>query len=590
MITRRRKSGAGTNHMHSAIRLCARLILLLGLVAPLQADWMPLGRIDTESIQSLTYGLSAFCRSAGFPYTLTDLNQFTSRGLSLPNLAGIDARRPATMHLLVETDGSRASARIATLGIVELTDNGSTLFATLDAVYAHRTEQIWGFIFTERREGFAGSDQLAVSIRGDKAYFAEIPEIIIWALKAGRQIISMPATAGQLAITMVPAELTACLTATNATLYTMYNIPMLPTGQVARAFSRLPLLLQDTDILNLSLNANGYALNANLTLGFKPASALQTWVANMRPPDRWYNGLAPPRATLVMVAGQSSRNGWRERLGWTLDTQLPTLEDLVGDRLMGNAITYLSNTRSGDGLIFVSIAKIIDPAESRRRLTTRLTNMPLPSGLTIRRTSDRRYAGHDIQCFTLTNSTVTGTASTSPQTSSILTAMANLLAKVTVLEATVIGQDLAFVAGPSGSIEPIIEDLKSDKTPYMSLPDHCRRFSSDLPAEASSVTMWGPVAMLRQIITTLPGYKSEQLEQITLPGDGLIAWTNNKNNRYTASLRIAANEVDAFRNAITRGRPVIQELLMQMVMQQVLRQPITGHDRSDSPSQPSGTP
>jgi hypothetical protein len=560
--------------------------MLSCLGVPARADWTPLGRIDTESIQSLSYALSAFSRSAGFPYNLTDLNQFAARGLCLPNLSGTDVRQPVTVHLLVDGNAPRANARIASLAVIEPADNGASMLAMLNAVYAHGEEQVWGVLFSRRREGFSGSEQLAVSIHAGRAYVTDTPDLIAWALKPGRPTILAPAASGQMVLSLVPGELAACLSATNAALTAVLpSLSMVPTGQVERAFARLPALLQETDSLSLSLNANGYALSASLTLGFKPNSPLHVWVGKMNPIERWYGSLAPDDATLVTISGQSSRGGWRERLGWTLDQQLPSLEDLVGDSLKGESISYLSKTHSADGLVFASVARVTDSVESRKRLSERLNGMHLPTGLTVRRAADRRYAGADIQCFFLTNSAVaTSLAPSLSGQSSVMVALANLLSKVTVLEATVIGQDLALVVGPPGAIESVIDDLKSGKPPHGSLPERCRRLSPNLPLKATSITLLRPVAMLRQTAAILPGFKPEQLEKFAMPGDGLIAWTSLQDGKYTGALQISANEVDALQSALTRGRPVIQEIMMQMVMQQILRQPAAERERNAPPA------
>lgn len=90
--------------------------------------------------------------------------------------------------------------------------------------------------------------------------------------------------------------------------------------------------------------------------------------------------------------------------------------------------------------------------------------------------------------------------------------------------------------------------------------------------------------MLRQTAAILPGFKPEQLEKFAMPGDGLIAWTSLQDGKYTGALQISANEVDALQSALTRGRPVIQEIMMQMVMQQILRQPTAERERSAPPA------
>ncbi len=577
--------------MRLANRICPSLALALGLCIRAQADLTPLGRIDTESLQSLTYGLSAFSRSAGFPYTLADLNQTASRMLAIPNLAGLDVRQPVSVHLLVDDNAPRATAHIASLKVVELTDNGASMLATLNAIYTRREEKAWGLSFSGRREGLSVADPLAVAIRGGKAYVSETAEALVWAQKAGRPTLAVPAPNGRLTITLVPTELAACLSATNATLTAPLPISsLLPTGQVTRALSRLPALLRECNSLALSIDANGHALSLTLTLDPKPASSLHAWTAGMRPPSLWYSSLAPRTAPLVTVAGYSSRGGWRERLGWTLENQLPTMEDLVGDSLIGETVSYLSNTPSGDGLAFVSVAKVLNPADSRRRLAERLAGATLPSGVAVRRAAGRTYTGTDVQCFTLTNTAPATIVSTSSIQPSVLVALGSLLARVTVLESAVVGQDLALVAGPPGSIEPIIDNLKVEKSPFPSVTERCRRFSPDLPADATSVSTLGPVALLRQIVAVLPGYKPSQLDQFSLPGDGLVAWSSNKDGKYVGTLQIAANEIDALQGALTRGRPVIQELLMQMVMQQVLRQPTAERDRNTDHRLPAESP
>jgi len=553
------------------------LALLTGLLIapPARADWLPVGRIETESIQSLTYGLSAFCRCAGIPYNLMDLNQLIAQRLAIPNLAGIDLRERVVLHLLVDGDAPRASARVATLAVVALADNGATLLANLNAVHARREEQVWGVIFTAPREGFSGHDRLAVSLRGGKAYLADTPDVIAWAMKPGRTVLTSPAGSGQLLVTANPSELGACLSATNAMLAAVKlpTFSLLPTGLVERAFVRLPDLIEQTEALSLSLNANGHALSATLNLAFKPASPRQAWLTRSRPHERWYGALAPNAATLATVASQSGRGGWRELLGWTPAPHLPTLDELVGDRLTGDSLVYIDQTRTGDGIALVAVAKVIDPGEVRRRLAKNLDGRVLPSGLSIVRTADRRHNTSDIQCFSLTNSAAAKNPTLIPIEPSTLNALAGLLAKITVIETTVVGQDMALVAGPSGSIEAVIDDLHSGRPPYAMLPERSRLLAQDVPVDASSVALLKPVAMLRQIIATLPGYKTEQMAAFALPGDGLFAWSRVKDGHYTGTLRIAANEVDALQNVLTRGRPIIQELLLQMVMQQILGQP-----------------
>ena len=546
--------------------------------APARAEWTPCARVETESIQSLSYGVLAFCRRGNLNYNMLDLNQAIARHLKLPNLSGINLRGNVSLHFLIDPDAPKASQKTASLIIAELSDNGITLLSALYNVYENKEEQPWGIAFSKPQQGYNGCETLAVSLYNGKAYMSDNPSAISWATRSGRPTIPLTnAGSGQFLLTVNPTGLATYLScSTNMPLSLAASVPntLIPTGILVNAVAKLPELAENIDDLTLSMNASGISINFTLNLTLKNETPGFTEQARMRPYERWYSSLVPDNATFASIMDTSVQHGWRNYLGLTLNSIMPSFYDLIGNNLAGHVLTYLTQRHDGSGMIFVAIAKVSNPVEAQRLLAEKLHNYRLSSGLTILRGENRRGGNNEINCFTLTNTVADASTPLLKMETSTFNAIANLLSRITVIETAVSGVDLALVAGPSGAIESVIEDLNSKRPPYLPLHERSRLLTQNFPSDnATSITLFNPIALLRQIITALPGYKSDQLAASIVPGDGAMAWSSTSKGKYTGTLRIAANEVEAIQTVMTSGRAAIQEFLLNMVMNQVLTAP-----------------
>jgi hypothetical protein len=539
------------------------LLALLAALAPAaRADLRLLASATSDSYQSLTYGLSAFCQAAGFPFALTEINTRASELLLIPNLAGVDVQQRLWLLWLADEPRADQPASIYSVALLPTSDNGETALQALQKAYPVRTEDEALRLWRYAAAGDAGKagPVLYVTVRRGTVMASASRAAVAWA--ASRPLPTPPAgavaTAGQVRFEFQPAALAA----------------MVAEGQdsseeSARVREILHRVLTETRSLALLLEATTEGVTVRLTLAPVPGSALARHLLRVRPPAPPFWRFCPDRATVAAVSGGTSL--WRLPDGYETNRtgQARGADAVLGECLTGDSAMYVSRMSATGTLYFAQILGVTDGAAAWARLRKDpLAMLPFETSFRFATNATRSVCGVPVVDLIRTGLAAAPKGSDRHNPAD----MAAFMVRDGGLCLAATGNLVVATFGASNAIEQVLQWVAAPPSNNVPLTARCNRLLPDLPAAPSSAVLLQPAGLVREIASSLPGLKPDRVAALPAAGDGIAgATTRAPDGTLHLNLRVTATEVSRFQDAMSKGQAALQELFMQMALQQILQ-------------------
>ncbi|MEI7902212.1 MAG: hypothetical protein WCK89_18325, partial [bacterium] len=343
-------------------------------------------------------------------------------------------------------------------------------------------------------------------------------------------------------------------------------------SEIASTFLSVDKLLRDFETFSFSLTLDGQALA--LTVRGKPRTqtALSTLASALRQPQkRFWSGL-PDNAFFASLSSCQSPTLWDAYLGTTRIRLLRPIADLAPQEAFGGErLLYLSPTPNKEGLCFVQIEPVTNAAVVRVAIQ-KLQTVDAKDGVILKREAPRQEGNTQIETYSIKlqpPASVTNSVAPPAEPSTLVTLL-SLFLKQAVLETAVTDGYVITVIGPANSLT---HELSSLTFPEKSLTLN-HMISGQDAALAGTLNIGSSLhlaALLRYIVSIMPGVKPEQLRVLSSGGDGAtFGICQSEDHTLTASLRFQSNEIAALQRMNRDGRAVLQELFFQMFTSQMM--------------------
>ena len=523
-----------------------------------RAERLFVGILEADGYQSVLYGASAFSRVADLPLALEMVKEALTKNLAVPSLAGISVQDTLRIVQSVDPALPQSADNPANVAIIPLADNGSALIGAFAAAYGKQTPLAAATLF-ENPADTNLLPRVAVAISGHHALTSPSREALAWAWEKRNQLIDAPAQniPGTLRMQVNPLRL--------ADLLGM-------RGEKAVTFFNVDKLLRDFETFSFSLTMDGQAIALTVRGKPKAQSALSSIAAAVRQPqERFWNGI-PDNAFFASLSACDSPKLWDAYLG---NTRIRLLSPTAGlappEAFGGDRLFYLAPTSGKTGLCLVQVEPVTNGAAVSEAIK-KLHTADAKDGVVLKREAPRRAGDTQIETYGITlqpPKAGAGPGAQAAEPSTLLTLL-SLFIKQAVLETAVVDGYLITVIGPAQSLD---NELASLTFPQKSLTLN-RKISGQDAALAGSLCVGSslqPTALLRYIVSIMPGVKPEHLRVLPVGGDGAtFGISQAENHTLTASLRFQANEIAALQRINRDGREVLQELFFQMFTSQMM--------------------
>lgn len=566
---------------------------------PPSVEFIPVGRLETRNYQHLAYGLAAFSSQAGLGHSLDVIKRQAAALLCVPNLDGITLNAPLTIHYLIPKTGADASdpaVAIRRVAIVTLEDNGALLFDMLRTIYAEFTQHPWGVTFSHLNSGYDWPyPQVTVSLQGKRAFLSVTSEAAEWLATSGNVLQLRASTGDSLSSSFIPETLATLLRNVLQQEAASRSTP------VMHLFARLiAASLHNLDAIDFTAKADGISLTLTGALRPKPSSQTVAVVSSAKTTAL---GLAcaaaiPAEAVYASAEASPSPHGdWLSNVFGGTAAGLPTLKQLVVAPATAH-VAYIEPSAKGQSLIYVCILEIADPASHLTDIARKLERSHLGAGLGYRPQPDRQSGKSLIRVFRMERdaaaqdqpASAAPSATVSDETLPLLLALA---AGGLTCELTATDRYLVLALGSEGVIDNVLPALAVARPDPSRLRARWQPSGMRIPDNAQSVTVLYPVRLFRQLVSILPGSRSDLVRRIPTLGDGMLAFRTptGEDGRFESVLRIAANELNSLQLAFEHGQPIIQELLLNRAIQSMIGKPLAPNtDDAPNPDKEPSVP
>lgn len=523
-----------------------------------EAERLFVGVLEADGYQSLLYSASAFSRVADLPSALETVNAaLAADALLLPSLTGV---APAELLRVVQTvdpalpRGDDNPAHVALIPLAGPAASLHDLFATAYSV--RRSEGV--FTCYEKPSSTNLAPRVYAATAGRHALTSTCKAALAWAWQNRTRLLDAPPQSipGTLRVLVSPPRFADVLGARTEQASFLFN---------------LDRLVRDFESLSFALTLEGQTFA--LTLRGKPleGSSLSALAAALHTPaDRLWNG-PPDGAFFVSLSACDRPALWEPYLGTTrLKLLRPSAGTTPASAYTGESLLYLAPTRDQCGLCLVHAEPVTNAAAAAEGLR-KLDGLKLDEGISLKRGKPRRAGATDIETFAFVFPPPAAPAGGKPAADpSVLYTLLSLFLKQAALEAAVQDGCLLTLIGPPNTLEGELERLSFEERPLTLR----RRLGAQDPAlsqnlyEAASVQV---AALLRHLVSIMPGVRPEQLRALPSGGDGAtFGLCPGEGGVLTASLRVQTTEIAALQRINRDGREVLQELFFQMFSSQML--------------------
>jgi len=543
------------------LRLLIPFVLLAGFAAIARADLRLLASATSDSYQSFTYGLSAFCQAAGFPFALTEINDKASDLLLVPNLAGVDVRRHLWLFWLVDAQKEQRASNIVSVAILPTADNAAATVQALANTYPlhEEVQQLIRYALPPEQAAGVAVPVLYIAVRHGTVIVSTSREAALWA--ADRPLPLPPAgataIAGQVRFEIQPGVAATLLAEAGNRLE-----GSVPLREISKC------LLADIRELTLVLETTTDGVTARLAVTPSPNTRLARLFLRIHPPATSFWQMCPDQATVAIVSGGASI--WRipDSYGTNQDVQAHNAETMLGDCLTGDSAMFIGRASAITGaLYYAEIMGITNRADAWNRvLADPQAMLPFETSFRFVTNGTRTVQGTPVLDLGR------GGFVTSDSGKRKLADMAAFMVRDGGVSVAATSNNLVVTFGATNAIEQILLRLANQPANAVALPARCRKLLPDLPDAPCSAVLLQPAGLVRQIAMSLPGLKPEQVAALPQPGDGVAAATTcDAAGVLHLTLRVSANEVSHLKDGMSKGQDALQELFMQMALQQMLQ-------------------
>ena len=523
-----------------------------------QAERLFVGIMEADSYQRVIYGASAFSRIADLPIALEMVNTALTKNMALPSLTGVSAQDTLRIVQSVDPALPLSEDNPANVAIIPLADNGAALLGSFTASYKKKTALGSATLF-ESPSDTNLPPRVAVAIEGHHALTSPSHDALVWAWANRTRLVDAPSQniPGTLRMLVNPQRLADLLGTRSEQAATVLNVDK---------------LLRDFETFSFALAMDGQALALTVRGKPKEQSPLSALAAALRQPkERCWSGL-PDNAFFASLSACDQPQLWDAYLGKTRVRLLRPTADLAPQAAFGGErLLYIAPTSDKKGLCFVQVEPVTNAAAVREAIR-KLHTVDTKDGVLLKRETPRGSGDTQIETYGITlqpPAPDNGETNRPPEPSTLLTLM-SLFLKQAVLETTVANGHLITVIGPANSLE---NELPNLAFPEKSLTLN-RKISGQDAALEGKLSLGSSLqlaALLRYIVSIMPGVKPEHLRVLPLGGDGAtFGISQSADHTLTASLRFQANEIAALQRINRDGREVLQELFFQMFASQML--------------------
>ena len=545
-------------------RLFLPLILLAGFAGPARAELRLVASATSDSYQSLTYGFSAFCQAAGFPFALTEINDKASDLLFVPNLAGINVQARLWLFWLTDVQKDQPASNLVAVAILPTLDGAATTMQALASVYPDKTPEarsmILRYAVPSEEAPRVAVPVLYVAVRRGFVIASPSRGAVLWAI--GRPLPTPPAeastAAGQVRFDFQPAALAALAAEEHAELFD--QIPLLETAR-----SMLP----EIRALALTLESTTEGVTFRLSVSPMGPSPLAGLLRRMHPPSEDFWKICPDRSALSIAYGGMEFWQIPALHGTNHASQARNAASVLGDCLTGDRTLFVDRLAATNDLFYAEVFGITDRTVAwNRALADPQALLPFEMSIPFVTNGMRTIRGTPVL-----NLTRRGFASPSADGAQHPADMAAFMLRAGGVSLAATTNRLVVTFGASNAMEQVLLRLADLPTDANTLTNRCRKLLPGLAATPDCVVLLQPTELLRQIAQALPGLQPEQLAALPRPGDGLaVSTVREADGTLCLTVRVSANEVARLQEGLTRGHGVLQEMFMQMALQQVLQQ------------------
>ena len=539
-------------------RLLLPLVLLTSFAA--RADLRLLASATSDSYQSLTYGLSAFCQAAGFPFALTEINDKASDLLLIPNLGGIDVQRPLWLFWLADDAKDPETSDVVSVAMLPTTDPATAALQALTNTYPVRVEEaehLWRY--TRKATPAAddtpvGETTLYIALHHGTLIASASRAAVLWASQRPRPAPpAAAATAGQIRFAFEPSMLAAVFAQERRRSESPGRLQDLPER-----------VLADIRTLTLVLEATTEGMTARLAVTPAPGTRLARMCSHIHPPASAFWQLCPEQTTVALGGGGTGI--WQ--LPELYETNAaPAQGALPDDARTGDGLAWIGRTADTGALYFAQIMGITNRSVAWERARIDPPKLlPFETSLHFITNQTRAVQGTPVLDMTR------GGFAAAADGKRNLADMAAFMVHDGGLSLAATTNYLVVTFGPTNAIDNILQRLTHPPTNAVPLPARCRKLLPDLPEAPCAVMLLQPAGLIRQVALSLPGMKPELAAALPLPGDGIaVSTTRDKDNTLHLTLRVSANEVARLQEASSKGQAALQEMFMQMTLQQMMQ-------------------
>lgn len=566
-------------------RILLLLCLLSGLALPARADLQLLGRASSDSYQSLTFGLSAFCQAAGFPFALTEINDKASEVLMIPNLAGIDVQGFAWFYWLASSSRPGGpQTNLTTVAILPTRDNATLALQTLAVLYPSQTtdeeQKIWRYSMAGPTNGPAASGpsalpvlpQIFVSVRRAYIVVSTSRDAVDWVLKRPLPTVTTPtaAIAGQVRFEFEPAPLTAFLKSG--------TVPGFGIPSEDGFYASLIRLLKEVQSLSLVLETSTEGVALRLALTPRPGTPLATHVLAMHPPADSIWRMIPDYSAAAGAHGGPAFWELPHFYEAVAADATNELAGVMGDCLNGDHATFIGRTSSTGMIYYAELHGLTDSAEAWARARANPQSLlPFQTSFALLTNGTRTVAGRPVLdlIFRGTRSSAGATVSTNSPADMAAFMLRDGGMSVSVSSNRI----LAVTFGSTNAIGLVLNRVHQRAPGGTPLPARCRQLIPTLPDAPVAAVLLQPVVLVRQIAESLPGMQREWIASLPEPGDGAaVAAVRDPDGTLRVTLRVAANEISRGQKALTEGHSALRQMFMQMALQQMMQRKVDTAD------------
>ena len=543
-------------------RIILLVVLAGGCAATARAELRLLASATSDSYQSLTYGLSAFCQAAGFPFALTEINDKATDILLIPNLDGVNVQQHLWLFWLLDKRKTEPASEIVSFAVLPTTDNAATTLQALANAYPLQTTEersaITRYALPPEQAAEVAVPVLYVAVRRGTVIASTSREAALWA--ANRPLPTPPAgvtpVAGQVRFEFQPEAVAARIAQGGEFLENNARL-----GEVAKR------ALADIRALTLVLETTTEGVTARLAVAPVPGTPLARLFLRIRPPDKSFWLMCPDQATVAIVSGGASIRSIPDTYDTNLSAQAHNAETVLGDCLTGDRAMFICRASATGAMYYAEIMNITNRDVAWKRACTDPQAL-LPFETSFRFATNGTRAVQGTTVLDLVRGSFVAAAGSKRNPAD----MAAFMVRDGGVSVAATSNNLVVTFGATNAIEQLLLRLTNPPPRAMTLPARCRRLLPDLPDAPCFAMLLQPVELVRQIATSLPGVKPELVATLPQPGDGIAAAaTCDAEGVLHLTLRVSANEIAHLKDGMSKGHDALQELFMQMALQQILQ-------------------